>query len=196
MKCTVCSAQYAVPNYKQYPKPSYLILVKSIVRSLLADFATGRFPFFVDVHGSMRGKFMKKPVHFLLLQHTTPHKMVAQLHWELTGSVYKIASVIFGIRLLFSVPWELLLFLGCCANGNRMHQWSHQRKNEAAFLVRNLQRFKSIQNKEHHHQHHTSAFNKNGCVTTNNMHPFVHHICFWEFVIKNFKNTSCQRQLI
>jgi hypothetical protein len=173
-----------------------LIVFKSIVRSLLADFATGRFPFFVDPYGSMQGRFMKKPVHFLWLQHTAPHKMVAQSYWELTGSVYKIASVIFGVCVLFGVLWELLLFLGCCANGNRMHRWSHQRKNEAALLVRNVQRFKSIQNKEHHHQHHTSAFNKNYCVITNTMHPIVQRICFWEFVIKNFKNTSCQRQLI
>jgi hypothetical protein len=173
-----------------------LILVNSIVRSLLADFVTGRFHFFVDQYGSMHGKFMKKPVHFLLLQHTAPHKMVAQLHWELTGGVYKIGSVIFGIRLWFGVHWELLLFLLFCANGNRMHRWSQQIKSEAAVLVRNLQRFKIIQSKEHHSQHHTSAFNKNDCVMTNTMHPIVHRICFWEFVSKNFKNTSCQRQLI
>ena len=165
----------------------YLIVLKSIVLFLFADFATGRFPFFVDVHGSMRGKFMKKPVHFLWLQHTAPHKMVAQSYWELTGSVYKIASVIFGIRLLFGVHWELFLFLGCCANGNRMHQWSHQRKNEAAFLVRNVQRFKSIQHKEQHN-HDNSAFNKNYCVMTKAINPIVHRICFWEFVSENFKN--------
>lgn len=167
----VCSTQYAVPNYKQYPKPSYLIVLKSIVRSLLADFATGRFPFFVDVYGSMHSRFMKKPVHFLWLQHTTPYKMVAQSYWELRGSVYKIASVIFGVCALFGVPWELLLFLGCCANGNRMHRWSHQRKSEAALLVRNLQDFKSIQHKEQQNQHHKGAFNKNYCVITNTMHP-------------------------
>jgi hypothetical protein len=166
------------------------------VRSLLADFATGRFPFFVNVYGSMRGRFMKKPAHFLWLQHTAPYKMVAQSYWELTGSVYKIASVIFGACLLFGVPLELFLFLVCCANGNRMHRWSQQRRNEAAFLVQNLQRFKSIQNKEHHNHHHNGAFNKNYCVMTNAMHPIVHRICFWEFVSKNFKNTSCQRQLI
>jgi hypothetical protein len=139
---------------------------------------------------------MKKPLHFLWLQHTAPHKIVAQSYWELTGSVYKIASVIFGIRLLFGVPLELFLFLGCCANGNRMHQWSKQRKSEAAVLVQNLQRFKSIQSREQHHQHHKGAFNKNDGVTTNTMHPIAHRICFWEFVSKNFKNTSCQRQLI
>jgi hypothetical protein len=144
----------------------------------------------------MHGKFMTKSVNFLLLHHTAPHKMVAQSHWELRGSVYKIASVIFGVFLLFGVHWELLLFLGCCANGNRIHRWSHQRKNEAAFLVRNVQRFKSIQHKEHHQQHHKGAFNKNYCVITNTMHPIAHSICFWEFVSKNFKNTSCQRQLI
>jgi hypothetical protein len=122
--------------------------------------------------------------------------MVVPLYWELTGGVYKIASVIFGIRLLFGVHWELFLFLVCCANGNRMHRWSHQRKSEAAVLVRNLQRFKIIQNKEQHHQHHKGAFNKNDGVITNTMHPIIHRIRFWEFVIKNFKNTSCQRQLI
>jgi hypothetical protein len=173
-----------------------LILVKSIVRSLLADFATGNFPFFVDVYGSMQGKFMTKSVNFLLLQHSAPYKMVAQSYWELTGGIYKIASVIFGIRLLFGVPWELLLFLGSSVNRNRMHRWSQQIKSKAAFLIQNLQRFKSIQHKEHHHQHHKGAFNKNDGVTTNTMHPIVHRICFWEFVSKNFKNTSCQRQLI
>jgi hypothetical protein len=172
----------------------YLIVLKSIVRCLLAEVATGIFHFFVDQYGSMHGRFMTKSVNFLLLHHTAPHKIVAQSYWELKGGVYKIARVIFGIRLLFGVHWELLLFLGCCVNGNRMHRWSQQRKNEAAFLVRNLQRFKSIQNKEH--QHHTSAFNKNDGVTTNTMHPIAHRICFWEFVSKNFKNTSCQRQLI
>jgi hypothetical protein len=166
------------------------------VRSLLADFATGNFPFFVDQYGGMQGRFMKKPVHFLWLQRTALHKMVVASHWELRGTVYKIASVIFGIRLLFGVHWELFLFLGCCANGNRIHQWSHQRKSEAAVLVRNLQRFKSIQHKEHHNQHHKGAFNKNDGVTTNTMHPIIHRIRFWEFVSKNFKNTSCQRQLI
>jgi hypothetical protein len=166
------------------------------VRCLFADFVTGIFHFFVDVHGSMRGKFMKKPVHFLWLQRTAPYKIVAQSYWELTESVYKIASVIFGVSLLFGVHWELFLFLGCCANGNRMHRWSQQIKSEAAFLVRNVQRFKSIQNKEQHHQHHKGTFNKNDGVTTNTMHPIVHRICFWEFVSKNFKNTSCQRQLI
>jgi hypothetical protein len=174
----------------------YLILLKSIVRFLLADFATGIFPFFVDQYGSMHGRFMTKSVNCLLLHHAAPHKMVAQSYWELTGGVYKIASVIFGIRVLFGVPWELFLFLGCCANGNRMHRWSHQRKSEATFLVRNVQRFKSIQHKEQHHQQHKGAFNKNDGVTTNTMHPIVHRIRFWEFVIKNFKNTSCQRQLI
>ena len=164
------------------------------MRSLLADFATGRFPFFVDVYGSMRGRFMKKPIHFLWLQRTAPYKMVAQSYWELNGSDSKIASVIFGVCVLFGVPWELFLFLGCCANGNKMHQWSQQRRNEAAFLVRNVQRFKSIQHKEQ--QHHKGAFNKNDGVITNTMHPIVHCICFWAFVSKNFKNTSCQRQLI
>jgi len=166
------------------------------VRSLLADFATGCLHFFVDVYGSMRSRFIKKPVHFQWLQRTAPHKMVAPSHWELTGGVYKIASVIFGVLVLFGVHWELLLFLGCCANGNRMHRWSQQRGNEAAFLIRNVQRFKSIQNKEHQHQHHNSAFNKNDCVITNTINPIVHRICFWEFVSENFKNTSCQRQLI
>jgi hypothetical protein len=66
------------------------------VRSLLVDFVTGIFHFFVDQYGSMHGRFMKKPVNFLLLQHTAPHKIVAQSHWELTGGVYKIASVIFS----------------------------------------------------------------------------------------------------
>jgi hypothetical protein len=164
------------------------------VRSLLADFATGRFPFFVDVYGSKRGRFMKKPIHFLWLQRTAPYKMIAQSYWELTGIVYKVASVIFGVCVLFGVPWELFLFLGCCVNRNRMHQWSHQRRKEAAFLVRNVQRFKSIQHKEQ--QHNTSAFNKNDGVMTNTMHPIVNCIFFWEFVSKNFKNTSCQRQLI
>jgi ubiquitin-conjugating enzyme E2 variant len=164
-----------------------LILVKSIVRSLLADFATGIFHFFVDVYGSVRGRFMKKPAHFLWLQHTAPYKMVAQLHWELTGGVYKIATVIFGVCVLFGVPWELLLFLVCCANGNRMHRWSQQRKSEAAVLVRNVQRFKIIQNKEHHNQHHNGAFNKNYCVMTNVMNPILHRIRFWEFVIRNLK---------
>jgi hypothetical protein len=173
-----------------------LILVKSIVRSLLADFATGIFHFFVDQYGSMHGRFMKKPIHFLWLQHTALHKRVAQSYWELTGGVYKIASVIFGVCVLFGVHWELLLFLGCCANGNRVHRWSQQRRSEASFLVRNVQRFKSIQNKEQHHQHHKGAFNKNDYVATNTMHPILHRICFWEFVSKNFKNTSCQRQLI
>jgi hypothetical protein len=194
MRFTVYITQYTVPNYKQYPKPSYLILVKSIVRSLLADFATGIFHFFVDQYGSMHGRFMTKSVNFLLLHHAAPHKIVAQSYWELTGGVYKIASVIFGICLLFGVHWELLLFLGCCANGNRMHQWFQQIKNEAIFLVRNVQRFKSIQHKEQ--QHHKGAFNKNDGVITNTMHPIAQRICFWAFVSKNFKNTSCQRQLI
>jgi hypothetical protein len=170
----------------------YLIVFKSIVRCLLAEVATGIFHFFVDQYGSMQGRFMKKPVNFLLLHHTAPHKIVAQSYWELTGGVYKIASIIFGIRLLFGVHWELLLFLGCCTNGNMIHRWSHQRKSETAVLVRNLQRFKIIQNKEHHN----GAFNKNYCVMTNAMNPILHRICFWEFVSKNFKNTSCQRQLI
>jgi hypothetical protein len=144
----------------------------------------------------MHGRFMKKSVHFLWLQRKAPYKMVAQSYWELRGSVYKIASVTFGVCVLFGVHWELLLFLGCCANGNRMHRWSHQRRSKASFLVRNVQRFKSIQHKEHHNQHHNGTFNKNDGVMTNTMHPIVHCICFWEFVSKNFKNTSCQRQLI
>jgi hypothetical protein len=174
----------------------YLIVLKSIVRCLLADFATGIFHFFVDQYGSMQGKFMTKSVNFLLLHHTAPHKIVAQSYWELTGGVYKIASVIFGVSLFFEVHWELLLFLLFCANGNMIHRWSHQRKSEAAVLLRNLQRFKSIQSREQHHQNHKGAFNKNDCVMTNAINPILHRIRFWEFVIKKFKNTSCQRQLI
>jgi hypothetical protein len=68
-----------------------------------------------------------------------------------------------------------------------IHRWSHQRKSEAAFLVRNLQRFKIIQNKEHHNQHHNGAFNKNYCVMTNAINPILHRIRFWEFVIRNLK---------
>jgi hypothetical protein len=165
----------------------YLIVLKSIVLFLLADFATGIFHFFVDQYGSMHGRFMKKSVNFLLLHHTAPHKIVAQSYWELTGGVYKIASVIFGVSLLFGVHWELFLFLLFCANGNMIHQWSHQRKSEAAVLVRNLQRFKIIQNKEHHNQHHNGGFSKNYCVMTNAMNPILHRIRFWEFVIRNLK---------
>jgi hypothetical protein len=165
----------------------YLIVLKSIVRCLLADFATGLFHFFVDQYGNMHGRFMKKSVNFLLLHHTAPHKIVSQSYWELTGGVYKIASVIFGVSLLFGVHWELLLFLLFCANGNMIHRWSHQRKSKISFLVRNLQRFKIIQNKEHHNHHHNGAFNKNYCVMTNAMNPILHRIRFWEFVIRNLK---------
>jgi len=151
------------------------------VRFLFADFATGIFRFFVEHYG----RFKSKSVDFLLLRHTGPYKMVAQLYWELTGDVYKIAMVIFGVRLLFDFHWELLLFLVCCAHGTGLHRWFHQRKKETTLLVGNLQGFKSIQNKEY--QHNTSTFNKNDCVITNNMHPFLHRICFWEFVPKNLK---------
>jgi hypothetical protein len=144
------------------------------VRFLFAD-ATGIFCFFVEHYCSMHGRFKSKSVDFLLLRQTAPHKIVAQLYWKLTGGVYKITMVIFGVRLLFDFHWELLLFLVCCAHGTGMHRWFHQIKKKTTLLVGNLQGFKSIQNKEY--QHNTSTFNKNDCVITNNMHPiFTSHL--------------------
>ena len=153
------------------------------MRFLFADFATGIFRFFVEHYGS----FKSKSVDFLLLRQTAPHKIIAQLYWELTRDVYKIGMVIFGVRLLFGVHWELLLFLGCCAIGTGMHRWFHQIKKEADLLVGNLQGFKSVQNKEQHNQHHNAHCNKKNAVMPNSRHPFLHRICFWEFVPKNLK---------
>jgi hypothetical protein len=102
------------------------------VRFLFADFATGIFRFFVEHYCSMHGRLKSKSVDFLLLQHTAPHKIVASLYWELTRDVYKIAMVIFGVRLLFGFHWELLLFLGCCAHDTGMHRWFHQIKKEGS----------------------------------------------------------------
>ena len=156
------------------------------MRFLFAD-ATGIFCFFVEHYDSMHGRFKSKSVDFLVLQCTAPHKIVASLYWELTEGVYKIAIIVLWGSLLFGFNWELLLLLGCCAHDTGMHRWFHQRKKEAALPVGNLQGFKSIENKEQHNQHHNAHCNKKNAVMPNSRHPFLHRICFWEFVPKNLK---------
>ena len=164
-----------------------MIVLKIIVLFLLADFITGVFHFSLDQYGIINGRFMKNSVNFLLIHHKEPRKIITQTYWEITGGVYKISILIFGCSLLFGFSWELLLFLLLCSNGNMIHKWSHQKKEESSLIIQKLQHYKIIQGPDHHKKHHRGSFNINYCVMGTITNHFLHKIYFWEFVVKTLK---------
>jgi hypothetical protein len=160
-----------------------MIALKVIFLFLLADLGTGIFHFAADTYGKEDGKFMTQSVNFLLVHHNEPRKILEQSYWELTGGVYKVAILVFPISLLLGFSWELLLFLLFSANGNMIHKWAHQIKDNRSALVVIMQNLRLIQNPKQHMKHHDGYFNQNFCVMSNFLNPILTQLHIWQGVI-------------
>lgn len=151
------------------------ILALIIFAFLLAEIAGGIFHWWEDRYGNpdwpILGEYIVKPN---IEHHRNPSAMCKGTY--LDRNLGTMLACSFGI-ILFHWSWFMCLFFAVLSQMNEFHNWTHKKSNR---FIRWLQNYLILQSPQHHSIHHKRPFDRNYCVMTNFMNPFLEYISFWD----------------
>ena len=164
-----------------------VVAAAAFVGYLAADFVSGMVHWAGDRWGTektfMLGPTIVKPFreHHVDQKAITRHGFV-----ETNGNNCMGTTVILVFSLVLPEEGLMGLFCRVAAVGlsfglfatNQFHKWSHL--DEPALPIRVLQRLHLILPAEHHAIHHRAPFDRDYCITTGWMNPFLRRVRFFE----------------
>ncbi len=173
-----------------------LLFVLSV---MAADFFSGFVHFLCDNFGSAETPFLGPNfIKAFLDHHDHPQDMVAHDFVELLGnsclgSIPLLVGLYYLLPLDGSTPslygniFTLMLILVMVLT-NQFHQWAHNPQSPK--FVKKLQRLNLILSPENHNRHHKPPYDKNYCMTSGWLNPFLNRIRFFDIVAKFLGKSS------
>ena len=164
-----------------------VVVAAAFVGYLAADFVSGMVHWAGDRWGTeetfMLGPTIVKPFreHHVDQKAITRHGFVETNGNNCMGTtVILVFSLVLpeeGLVGVFCRVAAVALSFGLFAT-NQFHKWSHL--DDPALTIRVLQRFHLILPAEHHAIHHRAPFDRDYCITTGWMNPFLRRVRFFE----------------
>jgi len=143
---------------------------------LAADFASGVFHWLEDRYGvedwPIIGPIVVAPN---VEHHAQPTAFLRQGFWARNWTTIVPSLIAAGVAWWAGSPWLTLVF-SFAAVGNEIHAWAHQKCSRP---IRAFQLLGIIQSQEQHAAHHRQPFDRNYCVMTDWLNPFLTALGFW-----------------
>jgi plasmanylethanolamine desaturase len=168
----------------------FLVLPALAVMALVvADFLSGLVHFLCDNLGSpatpvVGQKFIKSfRDHHLDPQAMTDGDFIAVNADNFTVCLPVLLPVALwlDVERFFYVAWFLLMVLGFVVLTNQAHKWAHM--SEPPALARLLQRGLLL-SPENHRVHHMAPYDRNYCITSGMLNPFLTRVGFWPWLLR------------
>ena len=156
-----------------------LSAIAIIAAWLMADFLSGVFHWWEDNYGveswPIIGPLIVAPN---IMHHSQPTAFLKGSLLVRNWTTFVPALTFAIVAFLCGYLWWALVFVFVAA-GNEVHAWAHQKCSRP---IRGLQLLGIIQSQEQHAIHHTDPFDRNYCVMTDWLNPWLTRVRFWEGV--------------
>ncbi|KAL6067130.1 Ubiquitin-conjugating enzyme variant Kua [Balamuthia mandrillaris] len=167
-------------------------LIAAPFAALLADFASGMLHWACDTWGYLDTPLVgKNLIRSFREHHVDPTAITRHPFFETNGNslLVTIPVVILlslnppsnpsgQFDLYFSFKSFLAVFTLLISFTNQFHKWAHTHR--PPWLVRQLQNYHLILRPQCHQKHHFSPYDRDYCITTGWLNPFLQAIGFWQ----------------
>ena len=170
-----------------------IIFLLFLLSILLADFFSGLVHFLCDNFGSAETPLLGPNfIKAFLDHHDDPQGMVDHDTVELLGNSC-LGSLLLLALIHYFLPIQVLLasvythtfalmLIFIMVLTNQFHQWAHNHNSPK--FAKSLQRFNLILSPENHNRHHKPPYDKNYCMTSGWLNPFLNRIRFFDGLAK------------
>jgi ubiquitin-conjugating enzyme E2 variant len=173
-----------------------LVFGALLVGYILADFASGFVHWACDRFGTettpILGPNFIKPFRH---HHVDPKAITQHDFIETNGNNSIVTLPMMGLAWVIPVDVSWGIFAFTCFTSlafwifltNQFHKWSHQKRDQVPWVIKQLQKSKIVMSVEHHRVHHTAPHDAYYCITSGWLNRPLDAIGFWtkaEFLIE------------